>query len=101
MTKAVTQATAVMPTTCNNKHDSHSSSACNSRHTNNTRNESNIRNESNNRIANTVWTPSKAGMLAKTVKPATALRRPTTTDTIGTSQPQQQKGDPQQQGYQK
>jgi hypothetical protein len=32
----------------------------------------NDRNESNNRIANSVWTPSKAGMLAKTVEPATA-----------------------------
>ena len=65
MTKAVTQATAVMPTTCNNKHDSHSSSACNSRHTNNTRNESNIRNESNNRIVNTIGTPEKAAVLEK------------------------------------
>ena len=40
----------------------------------NIRNGSNSRNESNNRTANTVWTPIKAGMLAKTVKPATALR---------------------------
>jgi hypothetical protein len=45
----------------------------------NSRNASNSRNESNNKTANTVWTPPKAGMLAKTVKPATA-------DTIGTSQ---------------
>jgi hypothetical protein len=37
-------------------------------------NASNSRNESNNRTPNTVWTPSKAGMLAKTVKPATAWR---------------------------
>jgi hypothetical protein len=35
----------------------------------------NNRNESNNRTANTVWTPSKAKMLAKTVKPATAWRQ--------------------------
>jgi hypothetical protein len=31
----------------------------------NSRNASNSRNESNNRTANTVWTPLKAGMLAK------------------------------------
>ena len=91
----VKQATTVMPATSNIKDDSNIMTA------HNIRNASNSRNESNNRTANTVWTPSKAGMLAKTVKPATALRRPTTTDTIGTSQPQQQKGDPQQQGYQK
>jgi hypothetical protein len=29
-------------------------------------------NESNNRITNTVWTPSTAGMLSKVGKPATA-----------------------------
>ncbi len=40
----------------------------------NSRNASNSRNESNNRTANTVWTPSKAGMLANTVKPATVWR---------------------------
>jgi hypothetical protein len=33
----------------------------------NSRNASKSRNESDNRAANTVWTPSKAGMLAKTV----------------------------------
>jgi hypothetical protein len=38
----------------------------------NSRNASNSRNESNNRTANTVWKLSKAGILAKTVKPATA-----------------------------
>jgi hypothetical protein len=65
------------------------------------RNASNRSNESNNRTTNTVWTPSKAGILAKTVKPATAWRRPTVAETIGTSQRQQQKGDPQQQGCQK
>jgi hypothetical protein len=54
----------------------------------------------NNSAANTVWTPVKAGMLAKTLKPATAWR-PTAVETIGTSQRQQQKGDPQQQGCQK
>jgi hypothetical protein len=42
----------------------------------NSRNPSNSRNESNNRTANTVWTLSKAGILAKTVKPGTAWRRP-------------------------
>ncbi len=41
----------------------------------NSRNPSNSRNESNNRTVNTVWTLSKAGILAKTVKPATAMRR--------------------------
>jgi hypothetical protein len=40
----------------------------------NSKNASNSRNESNNRAANTVWTPLKAEMLAKTVKPATACR---------------------------
>ncbi len=34
----------------------------------------NSRNESNNRTANTVWMPPNAGMLAKTVKPATAWK---------------------------
>ncbi len=85
----VKQATTVMPATSNIKDDSNIMTA------HNIRNASNSRNESNNRTANTVWMPSKAGMLAKTVKPATA------TETIRTSQPQQQKGDPQQQGYQK
>ncbi len=40
----------------------------------NSRNGSNSRNESNNRTANTVWMPSKAGMLAKTLKQETAWR---------------------------
>jgi hypothetical protein len=40
---------------------------------------------------------SKAGILAKPVKPATAWREATEAETIGTSQRQQQKGDPQQQ----
>jgi hypothetical protein len=40
----------------------------------NSRKASKNRNESNNRTANTVWIPPKAGMLAKTVKPATAWR---------------------------
>jgi hypothetical protein len=31
-------------------------------------------NESKNRIADTIWTPAKEGMLAKVVKPATACR---------------------------
>jgi hypothetical protein len=67
----------------------------------NSRNASNRSNESNIRTTNTVWTPSKAGILAKTVKPVTAWRRPTVAETIGTSQRQQQKGDLQQQGCQK
>jgi hypothetical protein len=40
----------------------------------NSRNTSNSRNESNNKTANTVWMPSKAGMLVKTVKPAKVWR---------------------------
>ncbi len=64
----VKQATTVMPATSNIKDNSNIMTA------HNIRNASNSRNEINNRTANTVWTPSKAGMLAKTVKPATALR---------------------------
>jgi hypothetical protein len=52
----------------------------------NSRKASNSRNESNNKTANM---PPKAGMLAKTVKPATSWRRPTAAETIGTSQCQQ------------
>jgi hypothetical protein len=62
------QKTTVMPATSNIKNDNNIMTAQNSR------NAGNSRNESNNRTANTVWTPSKAGMLAKTVKPATAWR---------------------------
>jgi hypothetical protein len=65
---AMTQATTVTPATSNIKDDSNIMTAHNSR------NASNSRNVSNNRTANTVWTQSKAGMLAKTVKPATAWR---------------------------
>jgi hypothetical protein len=63
---AVTQATTVTPATSNIKDDRNTMTSHNSRNT------SNSRNESNNRTANT--TPAKAGMLAKTVKPATAWR---------------------------
>ena len=56
---AVTQATTVMSATSNIKDDSNIMTAHNGRKA------------SNNRTANTVWTPTKAGMLAKTVKPAT------------------------------
>jgi hypothetical protein len=59
---------SVTPATINIKDDSNSMTAHNSRKA------SNSRNERNNRTANTVWTPPKAGMLAKTVKPATAWR---------------------------
>jgi hypothetical protein len=65
---AVTQATTVTPSTSNIKDDSNFMTAHNSRKA------SNSRNESNNRTANTVWTPPKAGMLAKTVKSAIAWR---------------------------
>jgi hypothetical protein len=58
---AVTQATTVMPATSNIKDDSYIMTSHNSR------NASKSRKESDNRTANTVWTPSKAGMLAKTV----------------------------------
>jgi hypothetical protein len=43
--------------------------------THNSRIARNSRNESNNRRANTVWAPSKAGMFAKKVKPATACQQ--------------------------
>jgi hypothetical protein len=43
----------------------------------NSRNTSNSKNKTNNRTANTVWTPSKAGILAKTAKPAKAWREAT------------------------
>ncbi len=62
------QATTVLPATSNIKDDR------NIMTTHNSRNASNSRNDSNNRTANIVWTPSKAEMLAKTVKPATAWR---------------------------
>jgi hypothetical protein len=65
---SMTQATRVMPATSNIKDDSNIMTAHKSR------NASNSRNESNNRTANRVWTPPKAGMLAKRVKPATAWR---------------------------
>jgi hypothetical protein len=84
------QTTTVMPATSNIKDDSNIMTAQNNR-----------KQASNNRTANTVWTPSKAGMLSKTVKPATAWRRLTAAETKRTSQRQQQKGDPLQQGCQK
>ena len=65
---AVIQATTVSLATSNMKDDINIKTAHNSR------NASSSRNESNNRTANTVWRPIKAGMLAKTVKPATAWR---------------------------
>jgi hypothetical protein len=65
---AVTQATTVTPATSTIKDDSNIMNAHNSRKA------SNIRNKSNNRTANTVWTPPKPGMLAKTVQLASAWR---------------------------
>jgi hypothetical protein len=56
---AVTQATKVSPATSDIKDESNIMTAHNSR---------------NERTAITVKTPSKVGMLAKTVKPATAWR---------------------------
>jgi hypothetical protein len=58
-----------MPATSNIKDDSNYMTA------HNRRNARNSRNESNNRRANTVWAPSKAGMFAKKVKPATACQQ--------------------------
>jgi hypothetical protein len=66
---AVTQATTVTPATSNIKDYSNIITV------HNLRNTSNSRNESNNRTANTVWMPSKAGMLAKTLKQATVWRK--------------------------
>jgi hypothetical protein len=92
---AVTQATTVTPATIKIKDDSNIMTAHNCRST------SNIRNECNNRTANKVWTPSKAGMLAKTEKPATAWREANSSRDNRNTQRQQQKGDPQQQECQK
>jgi hypothetical protein len=83
---AVTQATTVTPATRNIRDDSNIMTAHNSR------NAFNSRNESNNRITNTVWTPLKAGMLAKAVKPATAWREANSSRDKETLQRQQQKG---------
>jgi hypothetical protein len=65
---AVTQTTTATSATSTNKDDRNIMTAHNSR------NATNSRNESNNSTANTVWMPPKAGMLAKTVKLATAWR---------------------------
>ncbi len=64
----MTQATTVTPAISTIKDDSNIMTAHHSRKA------SNSRNESHNRTAETVWTPPKAGLLAKTVKPATAWR---------------------------
>jgi hypothetical protein len=63
----VKQATTITPATSNIKDDDNIMTAHNNRKASN-------RNESSNRTANTVWIPPKAGMLAKTVKPAITLR---------------------------
>jgi hypothetical protein len=75
----VTQAAAVslLPETSSNKDDSNSLTAHNSI------NAGNSRNESNNRVANTVGTPTIAGMLAKEMKPATACREDNNNMDIG------------------
>jgi hypothetical protein len=65
---AVTQTTTVTPARSKFKDDSNIMIAHNSRMA------SSSRDESNNSINNTAWTPSKAGMLAKPVMPATARR---------------------------
>jgi hypothetical protein len=65
---AVAQTTTVMSATSNIKNYS------NIMTTHNSRNASHSRNVSSNRTGNTVCTHSKAGMLARTVKSATAWR---------------------------
>jgi hypothetical protein len=65
----VTQATTVTPITGNIK------AGCNIMTAHKNRNTSNSMNESNSRTTNTIWTQPKAGILAKTVKPATAWRQ--------------------------
>ncbi len=67
------QAISVTPTTSNSRDDSKSMTAHNSR------NAGNSRSEVNNRMANTVGTPAKAGMLVHKSCEATAcIERPTT-----------------------
>jgi hypothetical protein len=56
---AVTQATTIAPATSNSKDDRNIMTAHYSR------NASNSRNKIDNRTANTVWMPTKAGMLLK------------------------------------
>jgi hypothetical protein len=76
---SVAQATAVTPATSDSNDDSIIMTAHNSRNANNSRN------ESNNKTANTVWPLTKAGMLAKEVKPAPASREANySTDTVKT-----------------
>jgi hypothetical protein len=41
----------------------------------NSRNASNSRNDSKNRTSKTVWTPSKAGMLAKDIEADNSMER--------------------------
>jgi hypothetical protein len=65
---AVTQAATITQATSKSKDDSNFMTVHNSRKARNSRN------DSNNRTANTVWTPVKARMLAKVVKPAAACR---------------------------
>jgi hypothetical protein len=64
--KAVLQATTVTPETSNSKDNI--MTAYSSRKANNSRNKRNYS------TANTVWTPAKAGMLAKVAKPVIACR---------------------------
>ena len=61
--------TTVMPATSNIKDDSNIMTAHNSR------NASNSRNDSKNRTSKTVWTPSKAGMLAKDIEADNSMER--------------------------
>jgi len=76
---SVAQATAVTPATSDSNDDSIIMTAHNSRNANNSRN------KGNNKTANTVWPLTKAGMLAKEVKPAPASREANySTDTVKT-----------------
>ncbi len=62
----------------------------------NSRTASNSRNESN-----TVWTPPKAGMIAKTVKPATSWREANSSRDNRNITASTAEGRPIKQGYQK
>jgi hypothetical protein len=85
---AGTQAATVTPATSNINDDSNIMTAHNSK------NASNSRNVSNNRMANTYGRHKKLGCFQKQLCRQQHGGRPTAAETRGTSQPQQQKGDP-------
>jgi hypothetical protein len=63
----------------------------------NSRNANNSRNESNNRTVNTQMIAIKSRDPNKNSEAGNSMKGATSAETIGTSQRQQQKGDPQQQ----